>query len=67
MTVAETAYAVASCAEGYSFPTNLDRDPPIGEMAPKTQQTLMLEALKENHTAGQFAQALEELKYRQTP
>ena len=20
----------ASCAEGYSFPTNLDRDPPIG-------------------------------------
>jgi ectoine hydroxylase-related dioxygenase (phytanoyl-CoA dioxygenase family) len=67
MTMAETAYAVASCAEGYSFPTNLDRDPPLGEMAPKTQQTLMLEALNENKTAGQFAQALEELKYRQTP
>ena len=26
--------AIASCAEGYSFPTNLDRDPPAGGLAP---------------------------------
>jgi len=67
MTMAEAAYAVASCAEGYSFPTNLDRDPPVGEMAPKTQQALMLESLQENQTTGQFSRALEELKIRQTP
>ncbi len=67
MSLAETSYAVASCAEGYSFPTNLDRDPPLGEMAPKTQQALMLEALQENRTTDQFAQALKELRYRQTP
>ena len=36
------------CAEGYSFPTNLDRDPPKGGMAPKSQQDLMRQALKEN-------------------
>jgi ectoine hydroxylase-related dioxygenase (phytanoyl-CoA dioxygenase family) len=67
MTMAEITCAVASCAEGYSFPTNLDRDPPIDGLAPKTQQTLILEALNENQTTDQFAQALEELKYRQTP
>jgi ectoine hydroxylase-related dioxygenase (phytanoyl-CoA dioxygenase family) len=37
--------ALATCAEGYSFPTNLDRDPPLGGMAPKTQSQLMKEAL----------------------
>ncbi|WP_085902933.1 phytanoyl-CoA dioxygenase family protein [Kiloniella majae] len=29
--------AIAASAEGYSFPTNLDLDPPIGGLAPKTQ------------------------------
>jgi ectoine hydroxylase-related dioxygenase (phytanoyl-CoA dioxygenase family) len=37
--------ALAACAEGYSFPTNLDRDPPLGGLAPKTQSKLMKEAL----------------------
>lgn len=37
--------AVASSAEGYSFPTNLDRDPPLGGMTPKSQAKLVLEAL----------------------
>ena len=52
MTAAEADNAVAACAEGYSFPTNLDRDSPIGGMAPKTQQDLMRQALKENWRAG---------------
>ena len=30
MTPGALAGAIAACAEGYSFPTNLDRDPPIG-------------------------------------
>jgi ectoine hydroxylase-related dioxygenase (phytanoyl-CoA dioxygenase family) len=44
----EANNAIAASAEGYSFPTNLDRDPPKGGMAPKTQQDLMRQALKEN-------------------
>ncbi|KLN59851.1 phytanoyl-CoA dioxygenase [Kiloniella spongiae] len=29
--------AIAAAAEGYSFPANLDLDPPVGGLAPKTQ------------------------------
>lgn len=52
------ANAIASCAEGYSFPTNLDRDPPIGGIAPKPQSALMAEALAEGWTAERFNTAL---------
>jgi ectoine hydroxylase-related dioxygenase (phytanoyl-CoA dioxygenase family) len=53
------ANAVAACAEGYSFPTNLDRDPPIGGMAPQTQQALMTQALAEQWEPAAFAKAVE--------
>uniref|UniRef100_UPI003F26848F phytanoyl-CoA dioxygenase family protein n=1 Tax=Rhizobium sp. F40D2 TaxID=3453141 RepID=UPI003F26848F len=56
----EIANAVAACAEGYSFPTNLDRDPPLGGLAPKTQAQLMREALKEGLSDEAFAAALAE-------
>lgn len=56
----EIANAVASCAEGYSFPTNLDRDPPLGGLAPKTQAQLMHEALSENWSDDAFTRALTE-------
>jgi ectoine hydroxylase-related dioxygenase (phytanoyl-CoA dioxygenase family) len=45
--------AIAACAEGYAFPTNLDRDPPIGGLAPPSQQALLRAALKEGRTAEQ--------------
>ena len=48
ITAAEADNAIAACAEGYSFPTNLDRDPPVGGMAPKSQQDLMRQAIEEN-------------------
>jgi len=56
----EIANAVAACAEGYSFPTNLDRDPPLGGLAPKTQAQLMHDALKEGWSDEAFAAALAE-------
>ncbi|NKL35314.1 phytanoyl-CoA dioxygenase [Rhizobium leguminosarum bv. viciae] len=56
----EIANAVAACAEGYSFPTNLDRDPPLGGLAPKTQAQLMHEALKEGWSDVVFRAALAE-------
>jgi hypothetical protein len=31
------ANVIAASAEGYAFPTNLDRDQPIGGLAPQTQ------------------------------
>jgi ectoine hydroxylase-related dioxygenase (phytanoyl-CoA dioxygenase family) len=45
LTDRQVANAIAATAEGYSFPTNLDRDPPIGGLAPKSQAALMQEAL----------------------
>jgi len=61
------ANAVAACAEGYSFPTNLDRDPPIGGLAPKTQQALMREALAEGWEPGKFEEALRDQAWRRLP
>jgi ectoine hydroxylase-related dioxygenase (phytanoyl-CoA dioxygenase family) len=54
----EADHAIASCAEGYSFPTNLDLDPPIGGLAPKTQAQLMREALAAGWEAPAFIEAL---------
>ena len=56
----EIQYSVAATAEGYAFPTNLDRDPPLGGLAPKNQQALMLEALEGGWSAEHFEQALDE-------
>ncbi|MGO7371004.1 phytanoyl-CoA dioxygenase [Rhizobium ruizarguesonis] len=56
----EIANAVAACAEGYSFPTNLDRDPPLGGLAPKTQAQLMHEALRGGWSDEAFTAALAE-------
>ena len=39
---------IAASAEGYAFPTNLDRDQPIGGLAPMTQADLVRRALDED-------------------
>ena len=49
-----TRNAIAACAEGYSFPTNLDRDPPVGGLAPESQAALMHRALNENWALAKF-------------
>jgi ectoine hydroxylase-related dioxygenase (phytanoyl-CoA dioxygenase family) len=41
---------VAASAEGYAFPTNLDRDQPIGGLAPRSQAELVWRALQEGWT-----------------
>ena len=51
---ARAADAVAACAEGYAFPTNLDRDPPIGGLAPPSQQALLRAALQKGWSAERF-------------
>ena len=59
LTEAQAANAVAACAEGYAFPTNLDRDPPIGGLAPESQAALMLRALAEGWAASAFDEAID--------
>ncbi len=56
--------AIAACAEGYSFPTNLDRDPPIGGLAPETQATIMAKALDENWTTEKFDAEIKKQSWR---
>ena len=56
----EATAAIAAGAEGYSFPTNLDRDPPLGGLAPETQQALFHRALAENWMPEAFSKALQE-------
>jgi ectoine hydroxylase-related dioxygenase (phytanoyl-CoA dioxygenase family) len=41
------ANAVAACGDGYSFPTNLDRDQPVDGLAPETQAQLLARAVVE--------------------
>jgi ectoine hydroxylase-related dioxygenase (phytanoyl-CoA dioxygenase family) len=55
------ANAIAASAEGYAFPTNLDRDPPIGGLAPKTPARVLAEALEAGWSAEAFAQAADEM------
>ena len=58
LTVTEIDCAIAACAEGYAFPTNLDRDPPLGGLAPASQQDLLRRALAEQWSATQLNKAL---------
>ncbi len=40
-------HAIAAAAEGYAFPTNLDRDQPVDGLAPSSQADLVRRALQE--------------------
>lgn len=57
---AERTAAIAAAADGYPFPTNLDLDPPVGGLAPPTQQDLLAQAVREKWTQAAFKTALEE-------
>lgn len=59
MDPADVAAAVAACAEGYAFPTNLDRDPPIGGLAPQSQQDMILSALAQGMPPAHFNATLQ--------
>ncbi|MDR5836464.1 phytanoyl-CoA dioxygenase family protein [Caballeronia sp. LZ034LL] len=62
----EIEAVIASCAEGYAFPTNLDRDPPSGGLAPPSQQVLLREALHEGWPVGRFTDALRQHAWKRT-
>jgi ectoine hydroxylase-related dioxygenase (phytanoyl-CoA dioxygenase family) len=58
------ANVVAASAEGYAFPTNLDRDQPIGGLAPQTQAELLLQALSEDWPVPRLETALRDQQDR---
>jgi ectoine hydroxylase-related dioxygenase (phytanoyl-CoA dioxygenase family) len=55
---------VAACAEGYAFPTNLDRDPPIGGLAPLSQADFVRQALRDAWSSERLDDALTALEHR---
>ena len=55
---------IAASAEGYSFPTNLDRDQPLGGLAPMTQAELLRQALIEDVDHATLVARLAELVAR---
>src|SRR4051812_3755151 len=58
---------VAASAEGYAFPTNLDRDQPVGGLAPLTQAGLVHRALGEDWDQDRLVGALDEHRGRRAP
>lgn len=61
---AQAEAVIASSAEGYPFPTRLDRDPPLDGLAPASQQQLLRQALAEDWTEQALSAALAEHAWR---
>jgi len=59
--------AVNATAEGYAFPTNLDRDQPIGSLAPPSQVDTVLAALADGLTPDALDDTLEAQLMRRIP
>jgi hypothetical protein len=59
--------AVNATAEGYAFPTNLDRDQPIGSLAPPSQVDTVLAALTSCLTPQALDIALADQMIRRIP
>jgi len=55
---------IAASAEGYAFPTNLDANPPIGGIAPKTQADYLRDALANAQTEAEFFAVLDTLDHK---
>ncbi len=67
MSPTRLAAAIGASAEGYAFPTNLDRDPPIGGLAPASQADLVRRALDEGWSDDQLDVALTAHAERRRP
>ena len=66
LSVSEIKAAIAATAEGYSFPTNLDKDPPKGGLAPETQQALFMRALEGDLDKFEFEKQLKLMENKKT-
>ena len=67
LTWREVQNAIAAAAEGYAFPTNLDRDPPVDGLVPMSQAELMEAALKRGASARDWEAEVAAMDRRRTP
>ena len=51
--------AIAASAEGYAFPTNLDRDPPLGGLTPDSQADVVRRAVHDGWSHDDLRRTLE--------
>jgi ectoine hydroxylase-related dioxygenase (phytanoyl-CoA dioxygenase family) len=58
LSASERDAVIASTAEGYAFPTNLDRDPPTGGLAPPSQQAVLRRACDESWSEARLGERL---------
>ncbi|WP_037069851.1 phytanoyl-CoA dioxygenase family protein [Pseudonocardia acaciae] len=63
----EPANAVAAAAEGYPFPTDLDRDPPLDGLAPPSQADLVRQALAQRWPPDRLESELAAHAARRSP
>ena len=63
----EIRNSVNATAEGYAFPTNLDRDQPIGSLAPPSQVDTVLAALASRLTPEELDVVLDDHLTRRIP
>lgn len=61
------ANVIASCAEGYPFPTDLDQDQPIGGLAPESQADVVRRSLDAGLSANELIGALRDWQARRSP
>ncbi len=55
----DLAHAVAAATDGYAFPTNLDRDPPVGGLTPPSQYDIVMAALESDVSEAELLSRLE--------
>ena len=56
--------AIAAAGEGYPFPTNLDRDQPVGGLTPLAQTDILLDALANGVGVAELSKRLDEYAVR---
>lgn len=53
--------AATAAADGYAFPTNLDKDPPLGGLTPPSHLDILLECLREDASQADLEAKLDAL------
>lgn len=67
MSARAVSNVIAASAEGYAFPTNLDRDPPVGGLIPLSQAELMTAALEQGRSAEDWVAEVDAMDHRRLP
>ena len=63
----EKGNVIAASAEGYAFPTNLDRDPPVGGLIPLSQAEMMENALRDGMSDADWQAEVTAMDARRAP